>query len=51
MVAKIPVCGIKVGNATDLKGATGCTVVLCESGRCAELMCAAAHLARERPIS
>lgn len=32
MVAKIPVCGIKVGNATDLKGATGCTVVLCESG-------------------
>ncbi len=32
MVTKIPVCGIKVGNATDLDGATGCTVVLCESG-------------------
>lgn len=24
--------GIKVGNAQDLKGATGCTVVICENG-------------------
>lgn len=27
--------GIKVGHAQDLKGATGCTVILCEKGGCA----------------
>jgi len=28
------IAGIKVGNAQDEKGATGCTVVLCEEGAC-----------------
>ncbi|HBG39117.1 MAG TPA: peptidase, partial [Clostridiaceae bacterium] len=27
--------GIKVGNAEDLKGMTGCTVIICEEGACA----------------
>lgn len=32
MAAITDVAGIKVGHATDIKAATGCTVVLCEQG-------------------
>lgn len=29
---KIPIQGLRVGHYTDLRGATGCTVILCEEG-------------------